>query len=191
MAIEFEPHRFSADDYESMISAGILTDDDRVELLGGEIVEMPPIGPAHNWSTNALNWLFSRRLGERVIVQVQGPVRLSADSEPQPDVALLRPPLGMYHGRNPMPDEIYLLVEVADTSLGGDRLLKIPFYARSGIPEVWLVDLAGGAVERFRDAHPDGYRQRERLERADELAVAAFPDVRFTVEEILGPQGEA
>lgn len=184
MATEFQRHRFNADEYEAMVAAGILDRDDRVELLGGEILEMAPIGPPHASCVRRLTRLFITRLGDQAEVSVQSPVRLSDLSEPEPDLALLVP--AGYDQAHPGAADVLLVVEVADTTLVRDRELKLPFYAQAGVAETWIVDLPGEALELYRHPSPDGYREHGRLERGDTLAAAAFPDVTFAVDEILG-----
>ena len=169
-----------------MVRAGILKEDDRVELVEGEIIEMTPIGPRHATCVDRLTRRLIGLLGDLAVVRVQGPVRLGPYSEPQPDTALLRPPVTRYQDRHPDPADIFLVVEVADTTVEDDRAQKIPLYARAGIPETWLVNLPGEAVEVYRDPAPDGYRQILAVRRGQPLAPLAFPDVTLTADEILG-----
>ena len=124
-----------------MGQAGILGEDDRLELLEGEIVEMAPIGSRHQSVVDRLTRLFSNRVGDAAVVRVQGPVRLGDDSEPQPDLLLLRRRADFYATAHPGPEDVLLLVEVPDTSTEYDREVKLPLYARHGIAEVWLVGL--------------------------------------------------
>jgi Uma2 family endonuclease len=184
MALDFQRHRFSAADYEAMVAAGILKDGDRVELLEGEVVDMAPIGPPHAACVRRLTRLFVTRLGD-VDVSVQNPLRLSDLSEPEPDVTLLAPRPGDYEEGHPRPEDVLLLVAVADSALLRDRERKLPLYAQAGIPEVWIVDLTGRAVECHRDPGPDGYARTDRLAPGQHVAPAAFPGVAFAVAEIL------
>ena len=169
-----------------MGEVGILTRNDRVELIDGEIVEMSPIGPPHSRCVMFLTEVFVRRLAGRAIVSPQLSIRLSPHTEPQPDVMLLRPPLDRYARRIAQPSDALLVVEVADTSQVRDRQIKLPRYAAAGISEYWIVDLDAGAVEVFRAPAPTSYIESRRLVRGEELAPAAFPDVILAVGEILG-----
>jgi Uma2 family endonuclease len=178
--------RFNVEDYYRMAEAGILGEDDRVELIEGEIVEMPPIGSPHGGGVKALNRLFSRLVGDRAIVSVQDPVRLSEISEPVPDVCLLRPRQDLYRDSHPRPADVLLLVEVADTTAAFDRRVKLPLYARAGIAEYWIVDLEAGIVEVFRGPGPEGYAERAEFRPGDSVAPAAFPDAVLSLGDILG-----
>jgi len=178
--------RFTVDEYYRMAEAGILREDDRVELLNGEIVRMSPIGKDHAACVDVLTELFVALVRGRAQVRIQGPVRLGRHGEPQPDVALLGPRADRYRSGHPEPPDVLLVVEVADTSLDYDREVKIPEYARAGISEAWLVDLVGEAVEVHRDPAPDGYRDVRRARRGETVDVAAFPGIEIGVDDILG-----
>ena len=177
---------FNVAEYHKMIEAGVLHEDDRLELLGGEIVAMSPIGSRHAACVDRLNRLFTKRLGDSVIVRVQNPVELSDESEPQPDLSLLKPRTDFYSEAHPQSSDIYLLVEVADTTTNYDRRVKLPFYARAGIIEVWLIDLEAQKIEVYREPSAQGYRQMQTVERGQSLRIQAFPDVELKANEILG-----
>jgi Uma2 family endonuclease len=179
-------HKLTADEYQRMGEAGILHEDDRVELLDGEIYDMPPIGDGHVGRVNALNFLLGQRLRDRVIVAVQNPIRLSDFSEPQPDIALLRPRADFYGTSKARPEDVLLLIEVAQSSVDYDRVLKLPRYAADGILEVWIVNLVDDRVEVYRDPAGDGYRTRTVHARGESLYPAALPDLTIRVDEILG-----
>jgi Uma2 family endonuclease len=159
----FPRYRFTIRDYHRMGEAGILHEDSRVELVEGELVTMSPIGSVHVAAVNRLVRLFDRAVGEGAIVSVQNPVVLDDYSEPEPDIALLRPREDFYQSALPGPDDILLLIEVADTSLRYDREVKIPLYARHGIPETWLVDLENERLIIFSSPSEQGY-QGERVQ---------------------------
>nr|WP_242024406.1 Uma2 family endonuclease [Trichocoleus sp. FACHB-591] len=169
-----------------MVEAGILPEDDRVELLEGEIIDLSPISSRHAACVNRLNYLFHDRLRDRVIVAAQNPVELSDRLEPQPDVALLQPRPDFYEAGHPQPQDILLLVEVADTTVEFDREIKIPLYAKSGVREVWLVDLNENAIAVYREPSLRGYDQVQQLQRGQELTVQALTDVSLAVDEVLG-----
>lgn len=185
MSVPLTRRRFTVEEYYRMAEAGILGEDDRVELLDGEIVEMTPIGPRHSSCVCRLTDFFARRVGERAIVHVQNPIRLGPYAEPQPDLCLLKRRADFYARRHPGPEDVLLVVEVTDTSAQEDRGVKIPMYARSGIPEAWLVDLPAGGIEVYHDPGPDGYRELRRLGRGDRLAPQAFPDLVLSVGDAL------
>ena len=188
MAVVFERRRFTVDEFERMAEAGILTEDDRVELIHGEIIQMSPIGRRHmavvNRCAGAFADAFARR---RVIVSVQNPVRLGDEfEEPQPDLALLRPREDDYESTKPEPPDIFLVIEVADSSLTYDRQVKLPLYAQAGIGEAWLLDLEGEALEVHRQPGPRGYALVRRYRRGERVAPEALPDLEIAVEQLLG-----
>jgi Uma2 family endonuclease len=178
-------HRFSAEDYHRLAELGILAPDARVELIEGAIHDMSPIGPPHSGITIRLNRLFSLRSKGRWIVSVQSAVRLDSHSEPQPDVVLLKPAPDDYTSHHPAPDDVLLLIEVADSSLEFDRSKKLAVYARAGISEVWIVNLQDSTIEVYREPHFTGYEKRTVLSAGQKAAPAAFPDVDVDVAELL------
>ncbi len=173
----------TVDEYHRMGEAGILTEDDRVELIEGELVAMAPIGSEHAAASNSLNRLLMQAVGNRGIVSVGNPVRLSRRSEPQPDFAVLKP-RDDYRTRLPQPEDTLLVVEVANTSLDFDRKVKLALYARSGIPEVWIVNLPAEEVEIHRSPVGDSYTSAARAGRSDTLTIQAMPRVRIPVAKI-------
>ncbi|MBV9280113.1 MAG: Uma2 family endonuclease [Chloroflexi bacterium] len=186
MALHVTRRRFTADEYHQMAEAGILLEDDRVELIEGEIVEMSPIGRHHASAVNRLTNLFVPTFADVAIVSVQNPIRLSDDTEPQPDLTLLRPRSDFYDAGHPGPEDILLVVEVADTSVAYDRGLKIPLYWRSGIAESWLIDLTRGTVTVYGDVGPSGYGTSREVRRGEQLAPLAFPDRVLAIADMLG-----
>jgi Uma2 family endonuclease len=185
--VEVQRRRFTVEEYYRMAEVGILGPEDRVELIEGEIIQMSPIGTHHATCVNALTRRLLQAVGDRAVLSPQNPVRLLRDSEPQPDVVLLRPPERRYWEHTAEPPDALLVVEVSDTSYRYDRYVKLPLYARAGIPEVWIVDLAHAVVEVFREPGPAGYTFAQRVERVGTIAPAAFPDAVVTVAEILPP----
>jgi Uma2 family endonuclease len=179
------PHRFDVDDYHRMAAAGILSPKDRVELIEGEIVDMAPIGSEHNGTTDFLSSLVARAFADgKVHVRVQGSLRLDRHNEPQPDLMILRPRADFYRSGHPTAADVLLLVEVADSSLAYDRGPKLALYARHGVPEVWLIDLVGHAVEVCREPGPEGYAERCRL--SDGLAIPTLiPELAIDVAALL------
>jgi Uma2 family endonuclease len=177
--------RLDVDQYHRMGEAGVLDEDERIELIDGELVEMAPIGDRHAGTTNDLARVLFAAAGERTVVAVGNPVRLDRYNEPQPDFALLRPRADSYRGSTPTPEDILLLVEVADSSLRYDRTVKLPLYARHGVPEVWIVDLEGGTVEVCREPAADGYAVVSRAGVGEVLEPALLPGLRIAVAEII------
>lgn len=186
MDIAREPHLFTVDDYHAMGEAGILTEDDRVELIEGHLVAMSPIGSRHAACVKRLNQLLTQCAKGRVLVGVQDPVRLGTYSEPEPDVALLRPRADFYAERHPGPEDVLLLIEVADTTAETDRRVKAPLYARSSVAELWLILLDEDCVEVYRHPSERGYKEMRRLDRGDRLDVPALEGAALSVDEVLG-----
>jgi Uma2 family endonuclease len=177
--------RYSVDDYEEMIRLGVLTENDRVELIRGEIAPKMSIGPKHAICVKGLNALMVQRTAGIAVVGIQDPVRL-IDSEPEPDVSLVRPPRQRYAAEHPGPLDIFLIIEVADSSLDYDRDTKRPMYAEAGIAEYWIVNLVDDCLEVYRGPRPDGTYQDELiLRRGESTDIAALPGVVVAVDEIL------
>jgi Uma2 family endonuclease len=177
---------FTVAEYERMVQVGIFAEDDRLELINGEILEMSPIGSRHAACVRRLQQLFTRQLGDRALVDVQNPLLLHDRSEPLPDVMLLKPQPDFYAAGHPRPDDVLLVIEVADTSLAYDRDIKVPVYASSGIPEVWVVDLTSATVWVYRVPAPDGYQEVTDVRGPAHIAPQAFPGLRVAVESIVG-----
>src|SRR5215469_875106 len=182
---ELPRHLWTVDEYHRMGDVGLLHADARVELIEGEIVEMAPIGDTHAAISNRLNRLLVLAVGERGIVAVGNPVRLSPHSEPQPDFSVLRPRAD-YQTRGPRPDDVMLAVEVSDTTLRRDRRVKLALYARAGIPEFWIVNLEAAEVEIYRSPADDTYASVERKGLVDAAAIEGLPGVTIPIGEILG-----
>ena len=178
--------RFTVTEYYQMAEAGIFTEDDRVELVDGEIIEMAAIGRWHQACVDRLTLFFVSSLGNLAQIRIQGPVRLSEQTEPQPDLAMLRPRPDFYASGHPTPADVLLIIEVAETSSRYDRRVKVPLYARHGIPECWLVDLDQVTITIYRDPTPTGYRTARTLRRGEMLAPLAFPGLELAVANILG-----
>ena len=179
-------HRFTVDEYEQMIEQGILTENDRIELIHGEIVEKMVIGPLHIAVVNRLNRLLNTRLSDATFVSIKSPIVLS-DSQPEPDVALLLPRDDFYATSKPKSSDVLLVIEVSDSSLNYDREVKLPMYALGGIQELWIVNLVESKIEVYRQPLPTGvYPSRTDFGRGESLCLAGLPDVSFEVDSILG-----
>ena len=178
-------HRLSVRDYHRLGETGILTEDDRVELLEGQLVDRSPIGPRHALVVDALTELLVMTFADRARVRVQNPVELDDGSEPQPDFALVRRRAADARRVHPGPDDVFLLIEVADSSLLVDSGLKMELYARAGIRELWIVDLTTDTVLVYR--HPAGgrYGSVARMGAPDVLEVEALPGAGIPVADVL------
>lgn len=180
-------YRFSVSDYHRMGEAGVLGPDLNVELLNGHIYEMSPIGSRHAACVDRLTRLFMHAVDDRAIVRVQNPIVLPPDSEPEPDVALLKPRDDDYASRHPRPDEVLLVVEVADSSLPFDQDVKVPLYAQAGIPEVWVVALDEDRVHAYQMPTSDSYRECATYDRGEEVALPSVLDApAIAVGAVLG-----
>ncbi len=186
MAAQVERRRFTVDDYRRMGEAGILTEDDRVELIEGEIVQIGLIGSRHAAAVNRINGLLHREIGNTGVISIQNPIRIDLYGEPQPDVAVLRPREDYYALQHPLPADVLLLFEVAETSLMYDRQVKLPLYARAGIREVWLVDLEEEAIERNTEPAEKGFRRVARAGRGEKLESLAIPSHILEADAVLG-----
>ncbi|PPT10981.1 hypothetical protein CKA32_005451 [Geitlerinema sp. FC II] len=171
-------HRqLTVDEYHRMGEVGILHPDERVELLDGEILQMSPIGRRHAAYVDRIsNWLM-REFGTRAIVHIQNPVVLNDYSEPQPDIVLLPPREDFYIETGVLASDVYLVVEVSDTTLEFDRTEKLPRYALAEIPEVWIVDTNANRIEVYRNPIEGKYQSSQIVKRGDRIAVSAFPDI--------------
>jgi Uma2 family endonuclease len=173
-------------DYHRMGEVGMLTERDRVELIEGELIAMSPIGSEHAGAVNALTRRLVQVVGERGIVAVQNPVRLDDLSEPQPDFAVLKPRPDDYRKATPCPEEVLLIIEVADSSLSYDRGVKRSLYTRHGIPEFWIVNLTAGEVEVCRAPSGDSYASVSHVGRAGTLEPELLPGIAIPVAVLLG-----
>ena len=168
-----------------MAETGVLQPDARVELLDGEINDMSPIGSFHGGVTNRLITIFTAAPEGRWIVTVQNPVHLDDHSEPQPDLAILKSSPDSYVNHHPQPEDVFLLIEVADSSLAVDREQKLPLYGRSGIAEVWIINLPEHSIEVYREPNFSGYGSKTILRAGDQAIPQAFPDVVIDVAGLL------
>jgi Uma2 family endonuclease len=186
MSTAIERYQFTVTDYERMVNVGIFAEDDRVELLAGEIVTMSPVGRTHVQAVNRLGHLLFAAVGADLTVSIQNPIRLGIHDEPQPDLAVLR---GEGRGLADA-SEVLLVIEVADSSLDYDRTLKLPRYAAAGIPEAWLVDLGAETVERHTEPRDGYYRFAAFAMRGDTLASTVIPALTIPADVVLGSAEE-
>ena len=177
---------FTVGEYNRMAETGILTEDDRVELIEGEIVEMSPIGSRHAACVNRLNMHLSRQVGQSFIVSVQNPIIVSDYSEPEPDLAVLLLRADYYEQKLPQSADVLVVVEVADTSVEIDRGVKIPLYAQSNIPVALLVDLSKELIELHSQPASGQYQSVKIFRRGDSLRLDVLPQLSLSVDDILG-----
>lgn len=180
---------FTVDEYYRMAEVGILRPDERVQLIEGVIVQMPPIGPRHAFNVDRVADLFRLRVGTQARIRTQQPIRLASLAEPEPDIAIVRSYLTspkMYETRHPGPDDVLVLIEIADSTLAFDLGEKAAMYAQSNVKELWVVDLHNDRMHVHREPTGDGYASVEVAERGMTVNPLAFPDVEFTADEILG-----
>lgn len=186
MVARVATRKFTVDEFHRMAEAGILNEDDRLELLDGQIVEMAPIGDPHALTVDRLNRVFVLALqGLPVLVRVQNPVRLSDDTELYPDISIVTDRGDEYWHRGPVPSDCLLLVEVADTTLNYDRRTKALRYARAGVSELWIVNLTAGVLEVFTSPTAAGYSSRAAYRRGESIAPSAFPDNQIGLDQFL------
>ena len=186
-------HRLTVSDFHRMGDAGIFVAGDRVELIDGEVIDMSPIGALRAAIVDRLVRHLGRSLGETIIVRCQNPIRLDDLSEPEPDIALLRPRADGYMTAHPRADDVVLVIEVADTSLAYDLGVKVPLYARHGIPEVWVIDAATRQTRVFREPAAEGYRHESLVGPAGLVASASLTDdsgapLSFALSRLLPPR---
>ena len=186
MSVQGQKHHFNVDEYYRMTEVGLLSEDDRVELIEGEIIEMSPIGSKHGGTVNRSSAFLSRKLVDVAIVSVHNPVRLDDFSEPQPDLALFKPRKDYYSNSHPAPEDVLVVIEVADTSVAYDRNVKLPLHARAGIPEAWLMVLQKEVIEVHSQPKNGKYQKVQRLKRGKTLTSPTIPGLSCRVEVLLG-----
>jgi Uma2 family endonuclease len=186
MSVQFQKHCFNVHDYHRMVEVGLLSEDSRVELIEGEIIKMSSIGSTHGGAVKRSSAFLNRALGDAVIVSVQDPIRLDDFSEPQPDLALLKPRKDFYSNAHPTPEDVLVVIEVAESSVNYDRNLKVPLYARAGIPEVWLMVLQKDVIEVHSQPKNGKYQKVQRLKRGKTLISQILPEFSCRVEDLLG-----
>ena len=160
VAASLPRHRWTVADFDRMFGSGLLDETDRVELIEGELIDMASVGSRHAYTVDSIARMLQRLVGSRYLVRVQNPLRLGESSEPQPDIAVVRD--RSYAAAHPEAADVLLLIEVADTTLEFDRDIKLPLYARHGIPECWLIDVAGSQLSIHREPAEGEYRHIRR-----------------------------
>src|SRR5438034_6339599 len=176
MATEISKRLFTVHDYHRMVDAGILREGDRVELIRGEVIRMSPINPPHNGTIHRANQSLGRIVGDRAIVGVQGSIRLDEYDEPQPDLYLLRPKADFYASGHAGPADIFLIIEVADSSLEYDQDIKMHLYAETRVPEYWVSDIRDERIIAYSDIQGNTYRTIREFQRGDTLKPQLLPE---------------
>ena len=177
-------HKLSVEDYHRMGEAGILGPESRVELIEGELIDMAPIGSLHISVVNTLSTFFVHGIGHSGIVSTQNSIHLSSDTEPQPDIAILKPRPDKYRAALPTAADILLLIEVADSSAAYDGMVKLPLYASHGISEVWLFDLKAERLEVHTQPKANGYGSVRRFGKQDAVTPGLIQIAPLPLKEI-------
>jgi Uma2 family endonuclease len=185
-AMQILTHKFNVEQYHQMGEASIFAPGVRLELIQGEIVDMTPIGLKHAIAINRLNYLLTLRVRDRGIISIQNSIRLNNYSEPQPDVVILRHRQDFYANKFPAAEDVLLLVEVSDSSLKYDREVKVPLYAKSNIPETWVIDLNQEIIEIYRHPIENIYTLKQVINAGQSFSPVAFPDINLTPSDIFG-----
>ena len=176
--------RITVEEYEVMYEAGVFKPDERLELINGEILKVAPMNAPHISYVIRLSRIFTERLTKRAIVSTQLPIVINEESEPEPDISILRWRSDDYFSGKPKAQDVYLLIEVASASLLFDRRVKLPLYARVGIPEVWIVNVQARQLEVYRNPKGEAYSESRVLKPSDKIALLAFPDVEVRLSEV-------
>lgn len=179
-------HRLTVEEYYRMAEVGLLAPDARVELIEGEIIDMVPIGNRHSGVVDQLAGLMVAAAGQRGHVRVQNPLRLDQSSEPVPDLAVLKRRPDNYKRAHPGPADALLVVEVSESSLRFDLKSKVPLYAKHGIPEVWVVDIAAQMIHFFHSPHDTGFAHTSSTPQPGLVRLKALPDIAVDLTGLLG-----
>jgi Uma2 family endonuclease len=174
----------SVEEYDEMIEHGIFTTEDKVELLNGVIIEKMPKGPKHSSANDRITRLFYKLFDDKVIIRNQNPIWLDEISEPEPDFVLAKFDKDFYSDRHPTPEDIYLIVEISDSTLGRDRVTKNLAYSKAGIRQYLVLNLQNETIEDFREPGEDGYQFKRTLRKGDTLSLAAFPEIEINIEDL-------
>lgn len=179
-------HEFSVTDWQRMGEMNLFAPESRVELIEGQIFDMPPIGTEHSGCIDWLNQNWFMQLQGKALIRVQNPLRLGDFSEPQPDIMLLKPRADFYRKAHPQAEDVLLLIEVADSSVDYDKTIKIPLYARYGICETWIINIPEQLIHIYQQPENNSYKIKIDKQQNENLTAQAFPEIQFTVKQILG-----
>lgn len=186
MSLPLPRRPFTTAEYHRLLEVGILTEDDRVELIDGEIIEMAPIGPRHTACVKRLAAFLIRKVKQNAVVGVQDPIQLDDYSEPQPDISVLKWRADFYAQGHPTPQDVLIAIEVADTTLESDQVVKLPSYARAGIAEAWLVDLVNDRLEIHSSPTSGVYQEVRLVLRGQKVISKTIPQLKLKADDILG-----
>ncbi|MDQ3549163.1 MAG: Uma2 family endonuclease [Chloroflexota bacterium] len=175
-------HQFTVDDLRQFVAVGVLSEDDRVELIEGELFDMSPINEPHEDTIDMFFDQLVSQIGQQARIRFGSPVRLSDLSLVQPDISVVR--RQRYRASHPKPDDVLLLIEVSDTTRSFDLRTKVPLYARTGVPEVWVVDINAQVIHRFRQPEGSAYLLTDQLRSGDTISIDALPHVTLAVADI-------
>ena len=184
MTVQIVRYPFTVTDYARMRETGILAEDDRVELIDGEVRVMSPIGPFHAAIVKRLNMLLSRLLPPTVILSIQDPIQLNDYSQPQPDLAILQYRADFYAQAHPVADDVLLVIEVSDTTVDYDRDEKLPRYATANIPAAWLIDVQNLTIEHYTQPRNGKYLVKKLVEQGDTLVAQSIEALQLDVDRI-------
>ena len=184
MTAFLEKRLLSVKEYHKMGEVGILTPDDRVELINGEIIKMSPLNSKHTSHVKRITALFYKMLNEQATISVQDPIVLNEFSEPEPDIAILKFREDFYAEKHPTAQDAILLIEVADSTLDTDKRIKMPLYAQAGVNELWIINLPENKIEVFKDLKDGVYQSIESYSRGDTLRLSVF-DLNLKISQIL------
>lgn len=185
MSIQLAKRLLTVSEYHKMAEVGILDEDDRIELINGEIIEMSPIGKLHVNRVNRITSIFKKLPDEKAILSIQNPISIAPYSEPEPDISLLEFKADFYEDQLPKAENVILVIEVADTSIGYDREVKKPLFAAAGIPELWIVNIDDEQVEVYKNPSNGDYASRQIFERG-QIIYLDHLNFSVEVERILG-----
>ena len=173
--------------YHQLIEAGIFSEYDKVELIEGRIVEMSPKGTRHAAAMRRINKIFSKYFAEKAVICIQDPILLNDKSEPEPDLVLAQLPDVRYMLHHPKPEDIYLVMEVSDSTLAYDRKELAPWLAQNGVLQFCLLNIRGRELEDYREPSVDGYRAKHTYSEEESFSLSAFPDISIRVSDLLPP----
>lgn len=185
MTIQLSKRLINVEEYHLMIKAGILTEQDHVELVNGEILNRTPIGSKHVAVVNRINAIINQLIGKNAIVSIQNPVRINEISEPEPDIVILKPDEHFYANQLATAQDTLLIIEVSDSTIDYDREVKLPIYASAGVPEYWIVNLEDNLIEAYHQPNGDVYKFKEIARGEEELSAHAL-ELTVSVKDILG-----
>ncbi|MEM7373566.1 MAG: Uma2 family endonuclease [Bacteroidota bacterium] len=174
MSPQFPRRLITVSEYYRMAEVGILKENEQVELLNGELIRLSPIGSRHAMCVNKITRLFSNILPSEVFVAVQNPVYLNSLTEPEPDIAIVRGPLDRYADHHPCPEDVLLLIEVADSTYRKDREIKLPLYAKNGIQESWIIHMEREEIEVYHSPSSESYETRKVFQKGEFISISSL-----------------